>query len=67
MSTNTFSIIVSPLKIIIDDQIAKRESLNYKALDLSSAVKCGFANNKSDAVFFTASIETNFVETYDFL
>lgn len=67
MSTNTFTIIVSSLKIIIDDLIAERESLNYKAIDLSSDINCGFANNKSDAVFFTVSVERNFVEKYDVL
>ena len=67
MSTNTFTIIVSSLKIIIDDLIAERESLNYKAIDLSSDINCVFANNKSDAVFFTVSVETNFVEKYDVL
>ena len=59
MSTNTCAIIVSPLKSIVDDQIAEMESSNCKAMELSSDNFASISTNPPQFLYCTAEMATD--------
>jgi len=58
MSTNTCTIIVLPLKSIIDDQIADMESVNFRAMQLSSDNMASISTNPPQFLYCTEEMAT---------